>query len=72
MGTQRAFLAHNMHISSCSLLPLHYTPPPPPPPPAFLETRNCKRLKMRGAMLPLSVLLLATCHFAFSIKDGKL
>ncbi|KAL9400300.1 hypothetical protein Peur_009261 [Populus x canadensis] len=25
---------------------------------------------MRGAMLPLSVLLLATCHFAFSIKDG--
>jgi hypothetical protein len=27
---------------------------------------------MRGAMLPLSVLLLATCHFAFSIRDGKL
>ncbi|PNT33641.1 hypothetical protein POPTR_006G250100v4 [Populus trichocarpa] len=25
---------------------------------------------MRGAMLPLSVLLLATCHFAFSIRDG--
>ncbi|KAG6770706.1 hypothetical protein POTOM_026395 [Populus tomentosa] len=25
---------------------------------------------MRGAILPLSVLLLATCHFAFSIKDG--
>ncbi|KAJ6697886.1 hypothetical protein OIU79_011444 [Salix purpurea] len=39
--------------------------------PSFLpsEKKLRKRLKMRAAML-LSVLLLATCHVAFSIKDG--
>ena len=36
LSNPRAFLPHGMHISSCSLPPLHYMPSSPPPPPPLL------------------------------------